>query len=238
MGKKNKPDHVWVVAYIDRDHINHVETDLIKYGLPSIKVFIPTVRLLKKQFKNKNIYEYVPLLFNYGFFQIPYDKACDYDFLKKMRENVPAIYAWVTDTMALIKKKPNLRTDNKKGILQVAIARDEELAGLIKMGNELSVFSDSILSKLELGAFITLRGYPYEGMPAEIIAINKKKEEIKVRLLLETMMVEAMVSFENIFYTVYNDYSDDLKEKSLDEISENSKMGLDKLYAKINYGTD
>ena len=72
-----KLDHVWVIAYINRDYVERVESDLLKHGFGSIHVYIPTVRILKKQFKNKNIYDYIPLLFNYGFFQLPYDKACD-----------------------------------------------------------------------------------------------------------------------------------------------------------------
>lgn len=235
---KPKDGYVWVVAYINRDHIGTVERDLIKAKLSAIKVFIPTVRILKKQFKNKNIYEYVPLLFNYGFFQIPYEKACDSSFLRMMRENIPAIYSWVTDPISVIKKKPNLRMDNLRGITDVAIAREEELVGLLKLSEELSVFSDSVVDKLEEGQFITLKGYPYEGMPAEIVSINKSKKQIKVRLLLETMIAEAVVSFENIFYTIYADFADEGKEKSLDEISEKSKRGLDRIYAKLNYGSE
>lgn len=236
---KNKPDeYVWVVAYINRDHIGRVEEDLKVVGLSAIKVFIPTVRILKKQFKNKNIYEYVPLLFNYGFFQLPLIKACDYAFLKYLRENVYAIHSWVSDPMRIITEKPNLRMDNKEGVVNVAIARDNELADLLKMSDKLSVFSDAISDKLEVGSFLILKGYPYEGMPAEIVTINKTKKQVKVRLLLETMIAETVVNFENIFYTVYSDYDGAPKEDSLDEISDRSKRGLDKLYAKINYGTD
>ena len=83
-------DYVWVVAYISRDHIHSVESDLLERGFGSIRVYIPTVRILKKQFKNRNIYDYVPLLFNYGFFQIPYDKACNVEFLKRLREEIMA----------------------------------------------------------------------------------------------------------------------------------------------------
>lgn len=258
MGSRNKPDYVWVIAYIKRDFIETVENDLLDKGFGAIRVFIPTVRILKKQFKNKNIYEYVPLLFNYGFFSIPYDEACNPEFLKKLREDIPAIYSWVSDPIKLLKTKPNLRTDNKDTeeeeeeepvdesgmkILQkidkkvkVATATEQEIVDLLKVSEHLSVFSDEVIDKLEVGAFITLKGYPYEGMPAEITHINKADKKVKVKLLLETMIAEVMVSFENIFYTVYSNYDGDPKERSLDEMDEMGKRNLYRLYAQLNYG--
>jgi len=253
----NKFNHVWVIAYINRDYIHRVEQDLLSYGFGSIRVYIPTVRILKKQFKNKNIYDYVPLLFNYGFFQLPYDKACDVEFLRTLREKIPAIYAWVSDPIQTLTTKPKLRPDNKetpeeeepeidgmkilKKVEQtpnVAMAREEEIVNLLKAAENMSVFSDGIVQKLEVGSFIVLQGYPYEGMSAEIVEINKTKKTVKVRLLLETMITTATVSFENIFYTVYSDFDKSHREKSLDEMDSLGKRNLDKIYAKIHYGED
>ena len=257
MTPSKKFNHIWVIAYINRDHIHRVEQDLLKYGFGSIRVYIPTVRILKKQFKNKNIYEYVPLLFNYGFFQLPYDKACDVEFLKELREKIPAIYAWVSDPIKVLTTKPKLRTDNSEAeeekereidgikvlnkpeqIPHVATAKEEEIVSLLKAAENMSVFSDGIIEKLEVGSFIILQGYPYEGMAAEIVEINKVKKSVKVRLLLETMITTATVSFENIFYTVYSDFDKTHREKSLDSIDSLGKRNLDKIYAKIHYGED
>lgn len=260
----NKPaDYVWIVAYIDRDHLETVENDLIKWGFSAVRVFIPTVRVLKKQFKNKNHYEYVPLLFNYGFFNIPYDSACDPDFLKKLKEKIPVIYNWVKDPVKALKTPPRLRMDNKgkvpkieeeeerldedgnkilpeelKGVpksTEVAIVTEDEIASLLKVSEKLSVFSEGIADKLEVGSFITLKGYPYEGMPAEVVKIDRNKRTVKVRLLLECVITEATVHFENIFYTVYSDYSKPMREQSLDELDSFSNRKLDKLYANISY---
>jgi hypothetical protein len=256
MENKRPLDYVWVVAYINRDYIERVEEDLLTKGFGAIRVFIPTTRILKKQFKGKNQYEYVPLLFNYGFFQIPYKQACDAEFLKNLKEKIPAIYAWVQDTLQLVKTKPHLRLDNsgrelpedevdektKLRILRhdfvpmVAIAKEEEIVELLKVSERASIFSDEIVDKLEIGSFITLRGYPYEGMPAEIVHINKKDKKVKVKLLLETIMAEVMVSFENIFYTVYSNYDEELKETSLEELALRGNRKIDKLFAQISYG--
>ena len=253
-----KYDYVWVIAYISRDYIHRVEDDLLEWGFGSIRVYIPTVRMLKKQFKNKNIYEYVPLLFNYGFFQIPYIKACDLEFLKDLREKIPAIYAWVSDPTKVIKEKPKLRMDNKDSVQEdeeeevnkegikilkkpyqiprIAIAKEEEIVELLKAAENMSVFSDGLVENLQVGDFLTLQGYPYDGMPAEIVNVNKIKKQVKVRLLLETMITTAIVSFENVYYTVYADFDKTCREKSLDEIHERGKRSLDKIYANISYG--
>jgi len=247
-------DYVWVIAYISRDHIHRVEDDLLERGFGSIRVYIPTVRILKKQFKNKNIYDYVPLLFNYGFFQLPYDKACDVEFLKRLREEIPAIYGWVLDPTKVITRKPILRMDNTDGedepevdesgmkilkkpkqIPNVAIAREEEIVQLLKSAENQSVFSDGLIEKLNVGDFLTLQGYPYDGMTAEVVDINPNRKQVKVRLLLETMITTATVSFENIFYTVYADFDKSCKERSLDEINQQGKRNLDRIYAKLSY---
>ena len=192
-----KYDYIWVVAYISRDHIHRVESDLLLKGFGSIRVYIPTIRILKKQFKNRNIYEYVPLLFNYGFFQIPYNKACDIEFLKKLREEIPAIYGWVLDPAKTLSRKPNLRMDNKdtkikeetnkNGIkilkksrkkVRIATATEEEIVELLKTAENMSVFSDELIEKLQLGDFLTLQGYPYDGMTAEVVNVNKQKKQV------------------------------------------------------------
>jgi hypothetical protein len=120
--------------------------------------------------------------------------------------------------------------------MKVAMATEKEIVDLLHTSEHMSVFSDEIIDKLEVGSFITLKGYPYEGMPAEVTSINKENKRVKVRLLLETMIAEVMVNFENIFYTVYSNYDEEGREKSLDEMDLKGKRNLDKLYAQIQYG--
>ena len=191
---------------------------------------------MNKQFKNRNIYEYVPFFFNYGFFQLPFTKACDAEFLKQLRVNIPAIYSWVTDPIKTLKDNPKLRYDNLKGQTQVAIASEKEIAGLLKASENMSIFSDGLIEQLHEGQTITLKGYPYDEMIAEIVSINKRTKKVKVKLLLETFITQATVSFENIFYTVYSNFNEECREKSLDELDSKGKRNLDKIYAQIYYG--
>lgn len=240
--KKTLPDFVWVTAYINRDHLATVESDLLTFGFSAVRVFIPTVRVLKKRFKNKNVYEYVPLLFNYGFFNIPYSNACDPSFLRKLKTKIPAIYAWVRDPIKTLKSSPNLRFDNSQREMEmdtnIAIVTEDEIAELLKTSEHLSVFSDGIADKLKEGQFITLKGYPYEGMPAEIQKIDRANRKIKVKLLLECVIAEATISYENIFYTVYSDYGKTMRETSIEDIDSRSSGYMNKLYANIYYGEE
>lgn len=235
---KKKNDYVWVIAYINRDYIERVEQDLLEYGFGAIRVYIPTIRVLKKQFKNRNIYEYVPLLFNYGFFQLPFTKACDAEFLRNLRIKIPAIHSWAPDSMKVLKKNPKLRYDNLSGQIHVAIAREEEIANLLKASENMSIFSDGLIDNLHEGQTITLKGYPYDEMVAEIVSVNKNTKKVKVKLLLETFITQATISFENIFYTVYSNFSEELREKSLDEIDSKGKRNLDKIYAQLYYDNE
>lgn len=248
-------DYVWIIAYINRDYIETVESDLVENGFSAIKVFIPTVRVLKKQFKNKNEYEYIPLLFNYGFFNIPYVNACDPTFLRKLKDKMPVIYAWVKDPMRALRSTPRLRMDNKNAVPEdeinedglkilhkpdqstsIAMVTEDEIANLLKTSEHLSIFNDDIVDKLQEGQFLTLKGYPYDGMPAEIIKIDRAKRQVKVKLLLECVITEATVHYENIFYTVYSDFNKPMRELSLDDLNLKSNRTLDKIYANISYG--
>lgn len=215
---ENEP--VWVVAYINRDHIAIAQEELTKYGHKDVEAYIPTVRLLTKKFKGKNHFEFVPLLFNYGFFKIPLKKAKNPDFLMELRHHITCIYAWVKDPA---KVQGTLRKDNKgsrDALPAAAIASDKEVARMIKASQSMSIHCAEDLDRFRPGDYLKLEGYPFEGMPAEIISINKRKGEVRVRLGIENIMKEVTVSFENVFYTIYKDYSEEGREKSTDEMVE------------------
>lgn len=232
-------NNVWVVAYINRDHISIAQEELKRYGHKDIEAYIPTVRMLKKRFKGKNVFEFVPLLFNYGFFNIPLAKAKNPDFLMTLRHNITCIYAWVKDPAKANIDRTGLKEDNTNfddALPQCAIATDEELSRLIEASESMSIYNSEDLDKLKPGDYIKLQGYPFDNMPAEIININKKKGTVKVKLEIDSLIREATVSFENVFYSVYKDFSEEGREKSSDEI--NDKYGpntVDYLTLKHTY---
>lgn len=214
---------IWVLAYINRDFINRAEIELERYGHNDIEAYIPTVRLLKKKFKGKNVFEFVPLLFNYGFFKIPYHKAINPDFLMELRHHITCIYAWVKDPAKIHLQSTNLKSDNSNftdAIPHIATATDKEVTRMIKASESMSIYNADDLKRFQPGDHLQLEGYPFEGMPAEIIKINHKKKEVVVKLNIEAIVREVTVSFENVFYTVYKNFSEQLREDSSDEMIE------------------
>jgi len=230
MAKDSKT--VWCIAYINRDHINIVEDELKKYEY-NVEAYIPTVRILKKKFKGKNIFEEVPLLFNYGFFKIQYSDAINTQFLMELRNRITCIYGWVKDPTKVINSSPRLSASNSdtfSGIMVTALATDKEVARLNKKRQTMNVYSADDIERLQPGDYIKLKGYPFDDMPATIVSINKRKGEVKVILEMASLIKEVTVSFENVFYTVYQGFNEESREESYDATKEKyGSNSLDKI---------
>lgn len=236
--KVEETKYVWAIAYINRDFIKRVEEELKRYKY-DIETYIPTVRVIKKKFKGENMFEFVPLFFNYGFFKIPLTEACNPEYLMALRSRITCIHGWVKDP-ALTVKDGRLRSNNiesDKAIPAAALASDKEIAEIIKTTAHCNIYSSEELERFKKGDYIQLKGYPFDDMPAKIIQINHKKKDIKVELLLENLITkEVTVSFENVFYTVYQGHDDSLSnDLNLDDI-EHKKLGnTDKLMFNQEY---
>ena len=228
---KNDPN-VWVVAYIDSKFLKYVEAELGKYPeYAEVEAYIPTVKILKKTFKKENIFEEVPLLFNYGFFKVPRKFAIYKNWLDNMQKNISCIYGWVRDPANVWEGKPKLRIDNKSiytteaNRISAATATSEEISYLIKNTINLGAHSSDEINLLNAGDNIVLRGYPFEGVNATVLSINHKKQEVEVNIQIFDQMRKALVSFDNVFFTIYHDKNnfDDIStgDKSIDEMGEN-----------------
>lgn len=221
---KTKDKKVWAIAYINRTFIEQAESELAMYEeLEGVEIYIPTVKILKKKFKGKQLYEFIPLLFNYGFFSIPFKKACDPEYLLQLRHKITCIYGWVKDPASSLAENHHMREDNQgfsKSIPRAALAKDKEVSRMIKASQTNSVYGKQDLEKLNKGDYIKLEGYPFDGMPAEIITINHRKKEVKVKLMIDEITKDITVSFDNVFYTVYKNFNEKSRESSSDELKE------------------
>ena len=65
-----KREYVWCICHIDNKLYGSIEAELKKAKYDDIKVYIPTLSILKKRSKGKDIYEDVPMLFSYGFIRM------------------------------------------------------------------------------------------------------------------------------------------------------------------------
>lgn len=231
--------NVWLVSYIDSSKVESVVKDLRKKSIyQDVVAYIPTVKILQKNLKQKEIFEYIPMLFNYGFFKMPLPLACDEQFLSRLKSDVQCIFGWVKDPAKVIRTKPRIRPDNKSifdlSNIPFAVATEREVANIIISEECNSVYSAKDLESLSIGQLITLKGYPFDNVQAEILHINYSKKEVKVKLLLETLLKQVTVSFDNIFYTVYRAHNPEVssKEQSTEELK-NKTSGDNKLFMEF-----
>lgn len=237
---KNDPN-VWVIAYIDAKFIKNVVYELSKYPeYAEVEAYIPTVKILKKTFKKENIFEEVPLLFNYGFFKVPRKYAIYKNWLDNLQKNVSCIYGWVRDPANIWTEAPKMRLDNESvyhteaNRISAATASSADIGRLIKDTINLGAHSSEEISLLQEGQEIVLRGYPFEGVNARVLSINHKTEEVQVEIRIFDQMRPALVSFDNVFFTIYHNtknFDDALTgDKSIDEMSTNKTF--DKIQKK------
>lgn len=221
------------IAYIDASLMSKVEEELNKYPeFNEVTPMIPTVKILKKTFKGKQSFEEVPLLFNYGFFKMPRQKAIHHKFLEALKNNISCIYAWVKDAQKEMNKHPIIRPDGKSiyytdAHVPIATATSEEVSNLIKDSFQHSIHDSTDLGTAYPGMMVTLQGYPFDNMPAEIVEIDEKHQKVKVKLNIFSQMKVVSVEFDNVFFTIYHsrNWDDSITVKnSLDEMIDNNSF--------------
>ena len=234
----------WLVAYIDRTQIDKVDKDLRKYPqFNEVEAYIPTIQILKKTFKGKDTFENVPLLFNYGFFKVPRKYAIHASYLEDLQRNINCIYAWVKDPLKRVNQSlTNIEEDIADSAIRVATAHPKEIAKLVKDSFAFSAHDSTEVHSLKPGDIVTLRGYPFDGISAEFISMNEKKQTAQMKIQIFDVLKEVSVSFDNLFYTIYKDenYNDEVSTlQSIDKMAETSHLdkATFKNYQKNN-GTD
>lgn len=230
----------WLVAYIDINHVKNVQFDLNRSGeYNDVTAYIPTVKVLKKKLKGVENFDEVPLLFNYGFFRLPRYLATSKSFLDNMKVNINCIFAWVHDPAKTIGKKPTLHEGNIKyddSHVPIATATSEEISALVTAARDNTIFSSAEIERIKVGDTITLKGYPWEGLDANVLEIDHKKQSLKVVVPLFQQLKAMDVSFDSVFFTIYkhpSQYDEDTKAgPSIDAME--GKGILDKLTFNLN----
>ena len=229
-----KDPSCWCICYIRVDRLHTLSYDLRKYEkYKTVKAFIPKIRILRKKFKGKNHYEEVPLLLNYGFFKVPKYFIPNPHFLDEMKKDIESIFSWLKNPSApgkrdyLLHYRPGALYNPSK----VAIALEHEIKNMEKSQINKSIYTKDDIKTLYKGKIITLHGYPFDDLDAEVLSIDEARKEVKVKLLLGDSLSRAIVSFDNIFYTVYNEnyLKPGMREESLDAMKLKAKT-IDNLF--------
>ena len=183
-----------------------------------MKAIVPTVSVLKKSRKGKNEYEDVPLLFNYGFIKMKPEKAFDRYYLNKLKRDIPGILSFMK-SLDYRPKRKRLRVDNAEDFDDysvVATITKEEVKKYRRMSRANKIFSVSDITRVAIGDYVVLRGYPFEGIPAVILESNLTTKMMLVKLYPEMDgSLEIEVPMENVLYSVYHE-SDEYKMYSAD----------------------
>lgn len=216
---KTQKKSIWVIIHVNTDNLYRIDTDLErfvkKHQLPpgSLTAYVPTVRVLRKKLKGKMIFETVPLLFTYGFIQLP-RKFCTPDNMQALKNQVNAIHSYVNDL--------------SNG--RVAFARQEEIKQLYENLVDYSVYDKLDLEILEEGKIVILHGYPFENIHAKILKIDHDNERVKVEILGDSIMKTANVDFDNIIWSVYHGEKDEneMKEVLLGDLKAKYKTNTNK----------
>ena len=83
----------------------------------------------------------------------------------------------------------------------------------------ISTHSASEIERLKKGDYINLKGYPFDNLDAQVISINHAKEKVKVSLISGDQTKEVEVSFDNIFFSVYENYDENkMREQNYEDL--------------------
>ena len=229
-----KTSYVYCIFRLDRKFYKRINKDLISRGYKHVKAIVPTISVLKKSRKGKNEYEDVPLLFNYGFIRMRSDKAFDRYYLNKIKRDIPGILSFMKSLDHKPKRK-RLRIDNAEDFddysVVATISRDEVIR-YKHMAKANKIYSVDDITRVGIGDYVILRGYPFEGIPAILLESNLNTKKMLVKLYPETDgNLEIEVPMENVLYSAYHEsdeyklYSTDF-EKDISQIPDGSTEEL------------
>jgi len=230
--------NLWAVASIDFKKVKNLKRELAKFKL-DIEYRIPCVQVCRKHVKNKPVIEDVPILFHYGFFKLPFDIASDLDRLSKIQDQLTCLNKWMymrdadreflrRKAVKQIKERITKDFDAKHHIdikiIQVKTVREQDVERLESICKHYSIYSGEDILALKKGQEIYLKGYPFDGMKAEVVSVSIAHQTAVV--LLGTLIMgdqvvykQVTLPFSNIFYSIYENFdegfmfTDDFQQK-------------------------
>lgn len=207
---KKVASHKWCVFRLDNKNFLGIEKEMRSKGYLEAKVFIPTLSILKKRSKGKDIYEQVPLLFNYGFMRLPREKAYSRPFIKKLQKDILGIVCFLNSLEGLHTKKKRKRVDGEEfdDFSVVAMVTPKQVREFKKLSKQNQIYTFEDISSVSEGDYITLRGYPFNGVEATVKEINLKNQLVKVCLYPNNGNMEVYIPFDNLIYSIYHNFDD------------------------------
>jgi len=186
-------------------------SDLVRFGesnLNNVRFRIPKVKVLKRSLKGEQQFIEKPLLFSYGFIEIPLEYAMNPNYLIALKEKSQIILSF------FFKSKKQLALERSiaeaEGFMEhhpviVKSVSAAEVDRLYEVAKTINVYNT--VDQFDTGSFIMLQGYPFEGMGAKILR-KKSNGRIQVELVDNGMLV--WLEADNVYFSAYNDDEDSL----------------------------
>ncbi len=203
-----KGTYVWCLFKINLKYFKDIKKELIDKGYYSVRVYVPTVSVLKKRTKGKDVYEDIPLLFTYGFIKLKREDAFSKAFLKKLKDDIQGIFGWVNSLTPLHRKRLRKRIDPEffDDYSVVATVANSEVARFKRISKKNKVYHPDEVTSLKIGDYIVLKGYPFEGIEATVLDVNLTTKKVSVRLYPGDIL--AKLPFDNVIYSIYHNYDE------------------------------
>lgn len=201
---------MWCIFHLDLKTFSTIEKDLKKNGY-NIKVSIPTVSILKKRSKGKDIYEDVPLLFTYGFMRLTAEQAYSRHFLRKLKSDIPGIMSWVMSLEPMHRKRKRKRVDSEEfdDYSIVATVPKEDVIRFKRYSKQNRVYHSDEITNLKIGDYIVLRGYPFEGIDATVKNIDLTTRKATLVLYPNNGKMVIKLPLDHVVYSIYHNYDED-----------------------------
>lgn len=202
----------YCIFYIERKYYQNINKELKEKGYKKVRAIIPTINVLKKTAKGKMIFEEVPILFNYGFIKMPTELAYSRPFLNKLKRSILGIRTWLKSTETLHERKKKARIDNSEDFDDfslVATCTRNDVKRFKRMAKEGKKYSVDDLMNVKIGDYLVLKGYPYEGIDATVLGIDHINKMVQLLLYPEMGKMEIWLPFDNVIYSVYQNYDPD-----------------------------
>lgn len=209
--KHHNHRYKYCIFYLEDKYYQTLNQELKKRGYDDVTAIVPMVTVMKgSTSRGKVIYKQEPILFNYGFLKIPTVKALDRDYLRTLAKNVPGIRGFLKDTITLhTRKKKRARVENIDiwdDFSLVATCSRKQVRRYLKIQEENKRFSVSDLTSINPGDYVNLKGYPYEGVDATVLEVDHNNKKVKLLIYPQHGKLEVWLPFDNVLYSVYNNY--------------------------------
>lgn len=241
--ERKRKKYTYCIFYLEKKLWKKIPEQIEEagYNTKLVKAVVPTVNVLRKTIKGKMIFEETPVLFNYGFIKMPTECAFSRPFLNRMKKKIPGIHSWLKDTLTLHPKKKRIRIDNAEDwddFSIVASASRKDVRRFLKISRDNKKFSLDDLINHKPGDYVTLKGYPYEGVGATVKEVNYKDRTITVELLvLGGNTMPLTLPFDHVLYSVYLNYDPDVIQASFLEYDPNdiTQESIDNIIDRKTY---